>query len=137
MIRFEVCGEPQGKARPRVIRNRNGTVRAYTPQKTKDYEWEIAKAYIAAAGDRICVGAVEISIDATMRIPKSTSKKMREKMLRDQVMPQKKPDVDNIAKAVCDALNGIAYRDDSQVTLLVAKKRYGDEPKIKVSIREV
>ena len=48
----------------------------------------------------------------------------------------KKPDVDNIAKAVLDALNGIAYDDDKQITSLVIDKKYG-EPRIDVSMGEL
>ncbi len=136
MVTFTVHGEPRGKARPRVERDRNGRIRAYTPQRTKDYESEIRNAYIAAAGKKRHVGAVDILIEAIMRIPKSTSREAREKMLRGIILPAKKPDADNIAKVVCDALNGVAYRDDAQVSLLVVKKRYGDVPGINVSIWE-
>ena len=38
--------------------------------------------------------------------------------------PTGRPDVDNYAKAVMDALNGIAYNDDSQVACLTSRKQY-------------
>ena len=50
--------------------------------------------------------------------------------------PTKKPDADNIAKVVCDALNGLAYKDDAQVIDLTVHKRFGD-PKVIVKIWEM
>ena len=47
-----------------------------------------------------------------------------------------KPDLDNLAKAAADALNGLAYRDDSCITDLVVRKRYGTEPRLEVVIRD-
>lgn len=136
MVDFTVYGEPRGKARPRVVRNRNGRTRAYTPQRTKDYESEIRNAYISAARGEIFQGAVAVTIIAVMMMSKSISKKARDKMLLSKILPTKKPDADNIAKVVCDALNGVAYRDDAQVSLLFVKKRYGDVPGINVRIWE-
>lgn len=49
----------------------------------------------------------------------------------------KKPDADNIAKAVLDGLNGVAFVDDSQVVALMVKKTYGLTPKVKVRIKEI
>lgn len=49
-------------------------------------------------------------------------------------MPAKKPDADNIAKIICDSLNNVAYRDDTQVIELTVIKRYAKEPKVKVMI---
>lgn len=39
-------------------------------------------------------------------------------MLSGELLPTKKPDIDNIVKAVLDALNEVAYRDDTQVVEL-------------------
>ena len=47
-----------------------------------------------------------------------------------------KPDVDNLAKTVCDALNGIAWLDDSQIVRMSAVKRYGSESYTTVKISE-
>ena len=53
------------------------------------------------------------------------------------IYPTKKPDADNIAKIVLDALNGVAYTDDTQVINLSVQKRYGEVPEVKVEITEV
>jgi len=46
-------------------------------------------------------------------------------------------DVDNLAKALLDALNGIAFNDDSQVVILNIQKRYSDKPRTEFEIKEV
>lgn len=45
--------------------------------------------------------------------------------------------VDNLAKLVKDALNGVFWRDDAQVVDLTVKKRYSDVPRTEVMIEEV
>lgn len=61
-----------------------------------------------------------------MPIPVSWSKSKKESAIRGDVLPTTKPDIDNLAKCVLDALNGIAYRDDNQVVRLESSKFYGD-----------
>nr|DAI77703.1 MAG TPA: Endodeoxyribonuclease RusA [Caudoviricetes sp.] len=134
MTNFTVHGEPQGKARPRAVRQ-SGIMRVYTPQKTKDYEREIAMAYMTQCNGMFS-GAVSVTICAYFRIPKSASRKKVLAMINDEIKPSKKPDADNIAKAVCDALNGIAYKDDSCVVQLNVEKFYAKEPYIRVYISE-
>lgn len=58
-------------------------------------------------------------------------------MLNHAEYPLKKPDVDNVAKIILDALNGIAYRDDKQVVTLIVKKSYAGESGVGVTISEV
>lgn len=83
--------------------------------------------------------AVAVTIRACFSIPKKTSKKMRALMLSSPfpVRPIKKPDADNIAKIVLDALNGLAYEDDKQVTGLLVTKKYSEQAKVIVEISEV
>ena len=57
-------------------------------------------------------------------------------MLDGLIRPTKKPDWDNIGKVVCDALNGIAYRDDAQIVDSMVRKFYGEVPRVVVIIRE-
>ena len=50
-------------------------------------------------------------------------------------MPLKKPDIDNCIKVILDSLNGIAYKDDSQVVSLKIEKYYADKPSLIACIR--
>lgn len=129
-INFVVPGEPQGKARQRVTRN--GT---YTPKKTRDYEALVRKCYqYAANGQQFGEQPVCVIIRANYGVPKSASTKKKNAMLLGEIPPTKKPDADNIAKAICDALNGVAWRDDSQVISLIVRKRYDTIPRVEVYI---
>lgn len=143
MIKFRVEGEPQGKARPRVY---NG--HAFTPAKTVHYENWIRvcmESQMQAEGRSretfayMDGEALQVKVVAYFSIPKSYSKKKREAIARREVFPTKKPDIDNIGKAVCDALNGLAYKDDSQVVDMRIHKRYTQEPEgfLEISIERV
>lgn len=129
---FTVDGEPQGKARPRFTR---GGL-AYTPKKTVEYERAIKNAFIDAGGTMTNL-PVTVSINAYYKIPASATKKKAVQMMSGEILPTKKPDTDNIAKAVCDALNGVAYHDDAQVCILHVKKFYSTEPSIMVTVTEI
>ena len=53
-------------------------------------------------------------------MPKSTSKKKAAAL--DGTPHIKRPDADNVAKAILDALNTHAYNDDSAIALLTVRK---------------
>lgn len=139
MINFSIPGPPQGKARPRVVRAKSGMSLTYTPDKTVRYEELVRLRYKAAAnGFKFPDGAqVCVQITARFPIPKSKSKKAKAQMLQGKIKPTKKPDSDNIIKIICDALNGIAYKDDAQVVLTQAGKEYSDDPRTDVRMWEV
>lgn len=69
-------------------------------------------------------GAVSIYIAAFFTPPKSDSRKQRERKCAGRAWCDLKPDVDNIAKIILDALNGVAFSDDKQVVLLQVGKFY-------------
>ena len=129
-MEFRIPGKPQGKARHRLTR----TGHSYTPQKTVDYENLVKECYELANGEWFAIEPLQMEITAYYGIPKSTSKKDRERMLSGELFPTKKPDADNIAKIICDALNKVAYKDDSQIIKLIVNKKYADEPKVIVEI---
>lgn len=137
-ISFAVYGAPQGKARARTVRNKySGAVHSFTPEKTREYEAEIAFAYRAKArgadfGDR----PVNVFVQANFAPPKSFSAKKRASALTGDVQPRVKPDCDNILKVVLDALNGVAFADDKNVVWASCRKRYSEVPSIVVVIQE-
>lgn len=135
MCDFVVEGKPVGKGRPRFKRMGN-FVQTYTPTATADYE-KLVRLRFQNAGGAITDKPVRVEITAFFAPPKSTRKRDRIEMLANRILPEKKPDVDNIAKIILDALNKIAYIDDSQVIELVVKKRYSAEAKVTVHIEEI
>ncbi len=129
---FEVIGDIKGKERPRVNTN-TGIV--YTPARTKDYE-DLIKQYFLLKYPRYTTieGRTSIDIIAYMKIPKKTSKKKESKMLEGEISPIKKPDIDNVAKVVLDALNKIVFKDDNQICKINVEKKYGEEEKLYIKI---
>lgn len=117
-ITFTVPGKPQGKGRPRFSRGRT-----YTPKKTVEYEALIKRCYLLHGGVKL-EGAVRLRILVLYPIPKKTKAIDRQLMVQGHILPTKKPDGDNIEKAVADALNGVAYDDDSQIVKAYWEKRY-------------
>lgn len=123
-----VPGDPVGKGRPRIT-TIGGFARTYTPKKTKDYEDGIrAEASLSMQGRSPLIGPVELSLQIFMPIPPSYSKKKALACRLQNVVPTKKPDLDNVLKAVCDAFNGIVWVDDTQVVDCHVTKRFADEP---------
>lgn len=132
MKRIECCimVVPTAKGRPKLT-TFGGHPRAYTPAKTRTAEADIKAAIreqvmaFGTFGEKI-----PLSMSATFYIekPKSKSKKV--------LMPVTRPDIDNFGKTLCDALNKYVYPDDSQLTSVHFRKRYGTPPRIELSIEE-
>lgn len=135
-VTFTVDGTPVAKGRPRFAK-RGKFVQTYTPQKTKDYESLVMDAASEAMGSSEPLETpVAIYLYIHMPIPASYSKKRRQDCLSGIEKPIKKPDWDNIAKAVTDALNGIVYVDDCQIVTAHVKKAYSDTARVEVLIQE-
>lgn len=114
-----IFGEPVAKQRARVV---NG--RAFTPQKTKDYENKVAWEYKRQKGKFFGDKPVKVKIELFFAPPKSITKKNLEKIANGELFFTGKKDIDNIAKSILDGLNGIAYIDDRQVVELSIRKQY-------------
>ncbi|MCO7503180.1 MULTISPECIES: RusA family crossover junction endodeoxyribonuclease [unclassified Pseudomonas] len=133
-VSFLVPGEPVGKGRPRVS-TIAGHARMYTPAKTAGYEGLIAMAGTTAmAGRTLLEGAVLVELRIVMAVPQSKSKKWKAQALAGEVFPTKKPDMDNVIKAIYDGLNGVVWKDDVQVVDAFVRKRYGEVPGVHVRI---
>lgn len=130
-----IPGKPVGKERPK-FRRAGFKVITYTPPATKKYEKEVARIYKQSAGVLYTEIPLRVRILAKFPIPESWSKKNKEKALKDEIKPNKKPDLDNIAKIILDGLNGVAYTDDKQVTSLEIEKVYSDTPCVVVYVAE-
>lgn len=129
-MQFTVPGLPQGKGRARF-----GNGRTYTPAKTVAYEGLIALAGQQAMEDRKLVeNPVYLIVDAYFPIPKSWTKARKQKAATSLVWHVGKPDGDNILKAVGDGLNGIVWKDDSQVAFAKITKQYAEVPRLVVSV---
>src|SRR5690606_4329523 len=104
----------------KMVRGKNGKMRPllihHTPEKTRTYEGMIRTQAIMVMGARKPIeGPVAIDLWAVYPIPKSWPRRKRELALLGKILPTVKPDLDNIEKAVKDALNGVVWTDDAQV----------------------
>ena len=137
-MEFIIEGKPQGKARPRVVRNRyTGKTHGVTPAQTKSYEDLIRLTYRQAKGIYFAESPLQVSIEAYYPMPKGFSKAKRNEAVNGKIRPCTKPDCDNIIKIILDALNGLAYYDDKQVICVSCNKYYAESGYVKVKIDEL
>jgi Holliday junction resolvase RusA-like endonuclease len=126
-----LTGQPVGKGRPRFTRSGH----VYTPDKTKRYEMRLAgeasNVMMVRQLDPITVPC-KVLIRAQFQIPKSWTKAKKLQAERREIFPGK-PDIDNVAKIVLDAFNGVVFEDDKQVHALRVLKAFGD-PCLSVSV---
>lgn len=136
---FTVHGKVGTKHRHRMsFRDKHGRVlakpKSYKDPRTAKYQQDVLLAY-AHAEHRptdMLDEPIEVSIYAYFKMPKAKSKKYKSDMAYKPCPMHK--DADNIAKVVCDALNGYAYKDDRLVTDLIVKKRYSQDSQESVTV---
>ena len=132
-VSFIIDGEPKGKARPRM---NTRTGRAYTPDDTRMYE-DYVKLLYRSKLKYYFEGYVKLTVKAYYGIAKSNSKKIKEQKKINILRPSKKPDIDNVVKLIADALNDIAYKDDTQIVELSASKYFSEEPRVEITIESI
>ena len=135
-VGFSIPGEPIAKGRAKVT-TIAGHARMYTPKKTVNYESKVALfAHQFMRGYPPFECAISLSFRAVFQIPSSWSKKRRAANLEKPELVVKRPDLDNLIKALCDGMNGIVFKDDCQVAHLgECSKVYGESPRVDVSVK--
>lgn len=132
MFLFEIHGDPIPQQQTRFIRK---TGIAYDPSKKQklQLQWQ-AKPY-APPTPLAC----PIILDLTffVSIPKSASKVQQRLMANHSILPSKKPDIDNLAYLITNALKKIFYEDDNQIVDMYLHKRYGEQPRTVVKIMTI
>ena len=130
-INFIIDGPPKGKGRPRFTRDGH----TYTPAATREYEQLIRACWQIQNGKSFPQQTpLKATILAYFPIPKGTSKKKLQAMIDSPCT--KKPDADNVAKIILDALNGFAFQDDNAIYALKVFKYYSDKPRVCVCISD-
>ncbi len=130
-ITFSIPGEPVPQPRPRVS-TRGGFARAYVPAKHPVHAYRQSLAAAARAAGLSDTGEpLSVVIDAVFARPKSH---LRKSGVKPDAPKLPRPDVDNIAKAVLDALQDVVG-DDTCVARLVVEKSYGTEARTTVRVR--
>lgn len=134
MFQFVIYGIPTPQKQTRFA-FRGGQPHAYDPSsKDKQHiQWQIK----ATAPKTPLLGPVELTIVFFLPIPKATSSKKRNAMLNRVLLPNVKPDEDNLAYIVTNALKKIVYDDDKQVCVKHVYKLYGAEPRTVIRVRPI
>jgi Holliday junction resolvase RusA-like endonuclease len=131
---FSMSGVVKGKGRPRAT-VRGGFARLYTPAETRQYENAArAVAVQIMAGRAPFEGPLSVSLRLRFSPPKSTTKARRARLLSGEEAYLGSIDVDNAAKALLDAFNGVCWGDDVQIVRLFVTKVAAEKPGIDVRI---
>lgn len=137
MILFRVDGEPKGQPRPRAF-SRNGKARVYDPGTAEGWRGLISAAARPELPAEPISGPVRLDVEFAMPRPQRLCRR------RDDpgaIPHTSKPDLDNLLKALLDALTQLGlWRDDDQVVEVRAVKHYhelGGRPGALVAVREV
>jgi hypothetical protein len=131
VIVFTIPGIARGKQRPRATR----TGRVYTPKETVNQEAYIKMlAATAMRGFAPLVGPLEATFSISVAIPKSFTRQQRNLIDEGKLYPTSKPDIDNVVKLLCDAMNGVVYGDDKQIVDLFVSKVYEDSASTTVMV---
>lgn len=128
-LNFQVSGDPKGQPRPRAFARKFGqkwSARVYDPGTAEHWKSAIAAAFKQHAPDwQMMTGPVDLELHFVFRRPKSHHRSNGELKPSAPMWHVSKPDADNAAKCVCDALTQIgAWNDDAQVARLLVTKRY-------------
>lgn len=132
-IEFTVFGIPKAQGRPRGFAipsgPKKGKVRVYDPETSRNWKADVKAQAL--------VHRPPVPLDCPLRV-RFTFTLLRPKSLPKRIVAHtRRPDVDNLGKAVADALRGVIYRDDSLIIEKVVRKKYGPSPGVHVIVEEV
>ena len=136
MVTFKVDGVPVPKGRARYVK-RGNFIQTYTPEKTRTYETLIKDAARQAmGGSEPLETPVSLYLYIRVPIPASATKKRLQAISDGSEKPIKKPDASNILKSVEDGMNGVVYKDDSQIINIHVTKVFSSEPGVDICVKE-
>ena len=130
-----IPGKPVSKARPRFVRRGEGVI-TFNPQVTEEGKWLlIAKGQVTET----MTGPVRVSCEFAFERPKShfgTGRNAEQLKKSAPIYHTQKPDIDNLVKFVNDCLNGVAYRDDSQIVMIHVDKVWGEQARTEIRLEQ-
>jgi Holliday junction resolvase RusA-like endonuclease len=135
-IRITVPGEPVPWKAAKIVR-RGKFAQGVSPDAMKDAQADVRfQAMRAMEGRELLQGQVTLYVGVyrTKGMPKSKVKRAQAEA--GTLRPTTRPDLDNMVKLVSDSLNGIVYRDDSQIVGLTAAKMWSETPRVEIQVQE-
>ena len=133
MTKYTVPISPIPQSRPRFNSRQK---RAYEKPEMTAYKKAVRYHVLAARPQIIDKGAVMLDVCFYVQPPQYIAKVKKNTVALQQEMMfcEKKPDIDNYFKAVTDALNGVLYKDDGQIAVMICRKVYSLNPRTEISI---
>jgi Holliday junction resolvase RusA-like endonuclease len=137
-VSFTVAGAARGKGSVRSGVSKGGKLIHFKDEKTASYmtlvKWSAAAAMKARPP---LAGPLLVLVTIRLAPPVSTPKRSLPLMLANELLPTKKPDVDNVLKAIFDGCKGVTMTDDVQVCDLHVQKVYSETPGVDVVFEEM
>ena len=116
---------PTAQERPRFMHSPAGFAMAYKSRRQKRHEAELEAQLARYRPEKPFKGPLSLRFLAVFSVPKTRSRKQREAMLRGDICRTSKPDLDNLAKNLKDAMTRQGFwHDDSQIVALLGFKLY-------------
>jgi Holliday junction resolvase RusA-like endonuclease len=139
LMSFVKYGNPESDSRPRVVK-RTGIM--YNPKANiknklmKELREQVPLEHREYLGnlflDKEAKYTVELKMIFYVSIPKSSSKKKYEMMVKGEIPIITRPDIDNYMKLLLDALHTVAYDDDKRINKITAEKKYSEIPRTEI-----
>lgn len=136
MIEIVIPGEAEPQGRPRAT-IAGGRVRVYDPAKSRNYKEYVALIARQNAPEKPLSGSLRVRVEIYRGMLKSFSRQKKKLAEARLLRPTTKPDLDNSAKSVLDACNGIIYKDDAQIVDLSVSKFYSENPRVEIRVEEI
>lgn len=116
--------------------NKLAKKQTYTPDKIKEYEKLVQERFLEETqNSRFAEDALlEIYITVLAKMPKGATPEEQARMFNGRANNAKTPDLNKITKIVCEALEGVAYKDTVQITKVSAIKAWSVYPSVWVTI---
>lgn len=136
-LKFIVDGKAQAKQSFKVGVV-HGFAKKYTPTEFTEYSnWvKISFKMMHPTHDwkTFIDKQLAVKITVNSEVPKSYSKKKAAMCLAGEIRPTSKPDCDNIAKNILDAMTGVVYPDDKQVVSLLVQKQFAERSFVEITV---
>ena len=141
--------EPKPQSRPRAsMRGRHATV--YEDRKMSAWRKKCTKLVRQLYDGPYFDGAIKVDMTFHMPAPKSMSEhpkprskakklKQYDDFVNERIYVDKKPDLDNLEKAVYDSISkaGVVWSDDNIIVEHTTRKVYSPRPRIEMEIESV
>lgn len=132
--RFTIEGEPKAQKQTR-FRIVAGKALCYDPSSGD--KRKIQKAIKPLSPKELLTCPISLTLGFFLPIPKSVTKAARKRMIDRTQLPDKKPDEDNLAYLVTNALKGYVYDDDRRICAKHVYKFYGEVPRTEIIVRPI